>query len=121
MNDLLYFGTDCKYMFFISEIFLKYNIDGVCVPQLRLDYIHHNLFLQINIRISCVNMFTICCGITKSWNYKSGMTTRSLKIKEYYIFSCWCHSIILWDTKNMQLILLLLNLDKALKKLIGLH
>ena len=39
MKDFVSFGTDPQSIFFMSTRFLKYNIDGVCVPTFQLTYI----------------------------------------------------------------------------------
>ena len=39
MKEFLPFGTYCKSMFYMSNVFLKETIDGICVPQFQLDYI----------------------------------------------------------------------------------
>ena len=42
MKYFVSFGTDYKSMYFMSTRLLKDNIDGVCVPQFQLDYIHNS-------------------------------------------------------------------------------
>ena len=39
MKDFWTFGIYCRSVFFMSNIFLKYNIGGVRVPQFKLAYI----------------------------------------------------------------------------------
>ena len=39
MKCFFSFITDSQSMFFISNVFLKYNINGVHVPQLHISYI----------------------------------------------------------------------------------
>ena len=39
INYFVLFGIDHQSMYFMSNIFLKYNIDGFRVPQFQLDYI----------------------------------------------------------------------------------
>ena len=41
MKGFLSFGTYLQSMCFMSARLLKYNIDGVCVPQFQLGYIHN--------------------------------------------------------------------------------
>ena len=40
MNDFVSFLTDHEPMFYISNRFLKGNIDGICVTQFEINYIH---------------------------------------------------------------------------------
>ena len=40
MKYFVSFETDCKSIFFMSTIFLKYNTYGVHVPQSQLAYVH---------------------------------------------------------------------------------
>ena len=39
MKDFVSFDTYHQFMYFMANIFLKDNINGVCVPQFQLAYI----------------------------------------------------------------------------------
>ena len=71
MNGLVSFGTDRQLMYFMSTRFLKYNINGVSVPQFQLDYIYNKTNPSYKNWFSFVVKYIICGGKIKSWNYRS--------------------------------------------------
>ena len=79
MSDLVSFGTDFQLMFYISTRFLKYNIDGILVPQFQLAYICNTAKFCIIIWFSCALTCIICGGRTNSCTFKSGGISLSLK------------------------------------------
>ena len=75
-------------MFYMSTRLLKYNIDGILVPQLKLYYIRNitNTLHQkwLSFAMTCI----MCGGGTKSWNFKSGNIKEFLKIQESELLLC---------------------------------
>ena len=55
------FGTDSQSMYFMSTIFLKYKINGVCVTQFQLSYIHNTTYHPHT------NLVKFCCEVHYMW------------------------------------------------------
>ena len=73
------FEAEYQYMFYLSNIFLKYNIDGACVPQFKTSYICNTTNILHENCLSCVVMCNICGGGNKNWNSKSGSISKITK------------------------------------------
>ena len=61
MKEFFSFGADCQSIYFMSNIFLKYKINRVCVPQFQLAYICNTT------NSSHKHAVKLCCGVNHMW------------------------------------------------------
>ena len=61
MKEFVSFGTDHNSMYFMSTIFLKYNIYIVCNPQFQLAYIRNTT------HPSHKKLVELCCEVHYTW------------------------------------------------------